>query len=181
MPQIAAAGLTLPRCPSPQRRAQVEFVIKHGPSFEALLISRCSADDKYKFICDYKNKDHVYYRWKLFSILQGDRVSRWNMDPFRMFEGGSEWHPPKPDQIEKLETVEKGHLSITDRDKLIDQLQHLTPERHDIAKAMVFCLKRAECADDVAQLITESLETEDASIVAKVRARAFATTAPRNC
>lgn len=116
----------------------IEFVIIHGASFEALLISRVMEDVKFKFLVDYKSKEHVYYRWKLFSIVQGDRTSSWSHDPFRMFIGGSEWHPPAEDQLSKLETVEKGHLSVSDRDKLIDLLQELTPERKDIAMASIY-------------------------------------------
>ena len=37
---------------------------------------------------------HVYYRWKLFSILQGDSPTRWRPDPFHLFANGPLWVPP---------------------------------------------------------------------------------------
>lgn len=37
---------------------------------------------------------HVYYRWKLYSILQGDRCGYWPTDKFRLYQGGSWWIPP---------------------------------------------------------------------------------------
>lgn len=37
---------------------------------------------------------HVYYRWKLYSILQGEDRQNWRLERFRMFEDGSWWEPP---------------------------------------------------------------------------------------
>ena len=35
------------------------------------------------------------------------------------------------------------------RDRLEDMLRDLTPERAKIAKCMVFCVKHADCAEEV--------------------------------
>ena len=40
-----------------------------------------------RFLFENQSPAHVYYRWKLFSILQGDSTNRWNTQPFRMFQG----------------------------------------------------------------------------------------------
>ena len=37
---------------------------------------------------------HVYYRWKLFSILQGDQPNKWRPDPFHLFANAPLWVPP---------------------------------------------------------------------------------------
>ncbi|CAF5119256.1 unnamed protein product, partial [Rotaria socialis] len=42
---------------------------------------------------------HTYYRWKLYSILQGDTVAAWRTDAFRLFKNGSLWLPPQPQQF----------------------------------------------------------------------------------
>ncbi|CAF4463186.1 unnamed protein product, partial [Rotaria magnacalcarata] len=42
---------------------------------------------------------HTYYRWKLYSILQGDTVATWRTDAFRLFKNGSLWLPPQPQQF----------------------------------------------------------------------------------
>jgi U2-associated protein SR140 len=41
-----------------------------------------------------QSPEHIYYRWRLFSLLQGDSKEDWRMDEFRMFKGGSLWKPP---------------------------------------------------------------------------------------
>lgn len=42
-----------------------------------------------------QSEEHVYYRWRLYSILQGDTKSQWRTEPFQMFEGGAWWIPPE--------------------------------------------------------------------------------------
>lgn len=36
----------------------------------------------------------MYYRWKLFSILQGDQPNKWRPDPFHLFANAPLWVPP---------------------------------------------------------------------------------------
>ena len=107
----------------------IEFVIREGPEFEELLIQRTSGDQKYRFLSENATHEHAYYRWKLFSLLQGDRVDRWSKEPFKMFTGGSEWEPPEEDQRKQTEEVEKGHLSTDGRDTLEDLLHGISLER----------------------------------------------------
>lgn len=40
---------------------------------------------------------HIYYRWKLFSLLQGDTPNEWRQKEFRMFKGM--WNLFAPDRI----------------------------------------------------------------------------------
>lgn len=47
-----------------------------------------------RFLFDNQSAAHIYYRWKLFSILQGDSVSEWYDESFQMFKNGSYWLPP---------------------------------------------------------------------------------------
>ena len=70
-----------------------------------------------RFLFDNQSPAHIYYRWKLYSILQvrtvrcherrpsllsldqGDSVSTWRTEVFRLFKGGSLWLPPQPQQF----------------------------------------------------------------------------------
>lgn len=97
----------------------VEFVIREGPMFEAMIMNRELNNpmfrwdsDNYKstrisfaarltwglfnfrFLFDNYSAAHTYYRWKLYSILQGDGQKEWHIEDFRMFKGGSVWRPP---------------------------------------------------------------------------------------
>lgn len=72
----------------------IEYVIREGPAFESVLIARESKNLDYSFLCDYQSQNHVYYRWKLYSILHGDDAYNWPVEEFRMFRGGPIWRPP---------------------------------------------------------------------------------------
>lgn len=40
-----------------------------------------------RFLFENRSPAHIYYRWKLFSILQGDPANKWRTEEFRMFKG----------------------------------------------------------------------------------------------
>jgi len=73
----------------------VEFVVREGPMFEAMIMNREINNPMYMFLFENKSNEHVYYRWRIFSLLQGDTTSTWSEGCFRLFKGGSIWQPPK--------------------------------------------------------------------------------------
>lgn len=120
----------------------VEFVIREGPMFEAMIMNRelnnpmfrcvpnyyffvqlyvCNKSGKatqfitivsdFRFLFENYSPAHTYYRWKLYSILQGDGQKEWHTEDFRMFKGGSVWRPPPinpwtqgmPDELIEME------------------------------------------------------------------------------
>lgn len=72
----------------------IEFVIREGPLFEAMIMSREIENPNFRFLFENDTPSHTYYRWKLFSLLQGDTPTEWQQNEFRMFKGGSIWKPP---------------------------------------------------------------------------------------
>lgn len=148
----------------------IEFVVREGHVFEAVIMSREKNNPDYRFLFDNKSQDHVYYRWKLFSILQGESPTEWRTTDFRMFRGGSIWRPPvlnsysqrdedraeAEDDAPPEEEVKKGQLRAEHRQRLQALLKELTPSREDIANAMLFCLERADAAEEVVGHVTES-------------------------
>ena len=48
----------------------VEFVIREGPVFEAMIMNREMNNRNFRFLFDNQSPEHIYYRWRLFSILQ---------------------------------------------------------------------------------------------------------------
>jgi len=72
----------------------VEFVIREGPMFEAMIMNREMANPSFAFLFENKAPEHIYYRWRLFSLLQGDNKEKWSSKDFQMFKGGSVWRPP---------------------------------------------------------------------------------------
>ncbi|XP_072302368.1 U2 snRNP-associated SURP motif-containing protein [Eucyclogobius newberryi] len=149
----------------------IEFVVREGPMFEAIIMNREKNNPKYRFLFDNKSQDHVYYRWRLYSILHGESPTKWKTADFRLFRGGSLWRPPilndfsqRCDEITEIEEVappeeevKKGQLKTEHRLRLEALLKELSPRRDDVGDTMVFCLQRAEAAEEVVGLIAESL------------------------
>ncbi|KAL3219806.1 hypothetical protein MRX96_005573 [Rhipicephalus microplus] len=162
----------------------IEFVVREGPMFEAMIMNRELNNPMFRFLFENQSPAHVYYRWRLFSILQGDHPNRWRTQEFRMFEGGSLWKPPPmnpylqgmpPELVEKeqealpaKEENKKGSLSDSQRDKLEDMLRNLTPERSRIMEAMVYCIEHADAAEEIVDCITQSLSILETPLHRKV-------------
>lgn len=146
----------------------VEFVIREGPMFEAMIMNREINNPMFRFLFENYSPAHTYYRWKLYSILQGDGQKEWHTEDFRMFKGGSVWRPPPinpwtqgmPDELieaEERQEPRRGSLSNSQRDRLEDLLRNISPERIKVAEAMVFCIEHAEAAEEICDCISESL------------------------
>ncbi|XP_015591071.1 U2 snRNP-associated SURP motif-containing protein [Cephus cinctus] len=146
----------------------VEFVIREGPMFEAMIMNRELNNPMFRFLFENYSPAHTYYRWKLYSILQGDGQKEWRIEDFRMFKGGSVWRPPPinpwtqgmPDELIELEERQeprRGSLSNSQRDRLEDLLRNISPERIKVAETMVFCIEHAEAAEEICDCISESL------------------------
>ncbi|XP_015282951.1 PREDICTED: U2 snRNP-associated SURP motif-containing protein isoform X1 [Gekko japonicus] len=147
----------------------IEFVVREGPMFEAMIMNREINNPMFRFLFENQTPAHVYYRWKLYSILQGDAPTKWRTEDFRMFKNGSFWRPPplnpylhgmseeqEPEAFVE-EPSKKGALKEEQRDKLEEILRGLTPRKNDIGDAMVFCLNNAEAAEEIVDCVTESL------------------------
>ncbi|KAI4885716.1 hypothetical protein NFI96_017801 [Prochilodus magdalenae] len=169
----------------------IEFVVREGPMFEAMIMNREISNPLYRqvlmtlllFLFENQSPAHVYYRWKLYSILQvsvltlnspkfhpqGDSPTKWKTDDFRMFKNGSLWRPPplnpylhgtpeeEEEEDDESETSKKGSLKDDERDKLEEMLRGLSPRRSDVAEAMLFCLTHADAAEEIVECIAESL------------------------
>ncbi|XP_070538987.1 U2 snRNP-associated SURP motif-containing protein-like isoform X3 [Ptychodera flava] len=144
----------------------IEFVVREGPMFEAMIMNREINNPMFRFLFENQSPAHVYYRWRLYSILQGDSPSHWRVEEFRMFKHGSYWRPPPmnpylqgmpEDLAPQPEQAKKGQLSENQRDKLEDMLRQITPERSKIGECMVYCLDHAESAEEIVECIAESL------------------------
>lgn len=72
----------------------IEFVVREGPMFEAMIMSREIDNPIFRFLFENESPAHIYYRWKLFSLLQGDTPGEWRQQEYRMFKGGAIWKPP---------------------------------------------------------------------------------------
>ncbi|XP_014260927.1 U2 snRNP-associated SURP motif-containing protein [Cimex lectularius] len=154
----------------------IEYVIREGPMFEAMIMNREINNPMFRFLFDNQSPAHTYYRWKLFSLLQGDSQKEWRLQEFRMFKNGSIWRPPPlnlytqgmPEELIEKDDDRKGGLSPAQRDRLEQLIRHMTPERMKVADAMVFCIEHSEAADEICDCIVESLGNPDTLLYKKV-------------
>ncbi|CAI7662712.1 unnamed protein product [Penicillium discolor] len=93
----------------------IERLVKHGPSFEALLMSRpeVEMDEKWSWLYDARSPGGVYYRWKLWQIITDPKKKNFDK-PAVLFEDGPIWLPPK--QHLKFENVTRLDQFVTHPD-----------------------------------------------------------------
>ncbi|KAJ5211755.1 uncharacterized protein N7498_003401 [Penicillium cinerascens] len=79
----------------------LENLLKFGPEFEALLMSRpeVQREEKWAWIWDARSPGGVYYRWKLWQTITNPRSRNkrraGTQNLSSIFEGGSSWVPPE--------------------------------------------------------------------------------------
>ena len=143
-------------------------VSQDGSEFESLIMSRENNNKDFQFLFDKKSSEHLYYRWRVWSLCNGDTLSSWRVDPFLMFVDNCLWIPPARSLVETLRSkmnnlsglqYELGQkpLSEYSRSHLMDLLMNLSSERRSISDAMVFVIDNAESCAEVTQIISENL------------------------
>jgi len=53
-----------------------------------------SKNPEFAFLYDLSSPEHAYYRWRLYSLLNGDSLRSWRAAPFVMITGSAAWVPP---------------------------------------------------------------------------------------
>ena len=131
----------------------------------------CAQD--FGFLFDPDCADYQYYRWRVFSLTQGDTLLHWRQEPFYMQHGGALWNPPRrvEGQYSSVQLAEERQMTDRERDQFEDLLRGLSMQRRSIASAMVFAFDHAETARDVADTLVEALtlsETPPATKLARL-------------
>nr|CAH0099607.1 unnamed protein product [Daphnia galeata] len=158
----------------------IESVVREGPMLEAMIMNKEIDNQQFRFLFENRSPAHIYYRWKLFSILQGESGNVWSTEDFRMFKGGSIWKPPSmnpfsegmPDELfssdEEDDESRRRSLSKSQKKRLELMLRKLTPEKTKVAEAMIFCIEHAEAYEEIIDFIAESLNSVKTSIAKKL-------------
>jgi hypothetical protein len=60
-----------------------------------MIKEREAANPEYQCLHDPSCSDAVYFRWKVYSLVMGDKENRWREKPFQMTTAGPFWVPPK--------------------------------------------------------------------------------------
>lgn len=148
----------------------IEFVVREGMLFEAIIMEKEQHNSSFRFLFDNQSPAHVYYRWKLYSVLHGDSIYEWDTREFRMYENGPIWKPPvftnysqgMPEEL--LERDEKNYenmkktLSFAQRNHFEYLLHKLTPENGKIKEGFIFCIEHKEAAEEIVECISQAIQ-----------------------
>ncbi|KAL2544645.1 RNA recognition motif (RRM)-containing protein [Forsythia ovata] len=160
------------------------YVLDGGCAFEQAIMQLGRGNPLFSFLFDLGSKEHTYYVWRLYSFAQGDTLQRWRTEPFIMITSSGRWIPPPlptakgPEHEKESESTYAAGKSrrievertLTDaqRDDFEDMLRALTLERSQIKEAMGFSLDNADAAEEVVEVLTESLTLKETPIPTKV-------------
>lgn len=141
------------------------YVMRDGCEFEQVVMERESDNPEFAFMFDVTLPEHAYYRWRIFSLANGDSLRSWRVDPFLMAEGSNRWAPPPMTLVavaqksgaQRGERREDAPLPDAQRDRLSDMLRGLTVERAAVRDAMVFALDHADSAADISEILIDAL------------------------
>merc|ERR1739848_926493 len=65
----------------------IEFVLKYGAKFKKQLATKEARNPAFQFLTDYQSNEHIYYRWRLWSLSHGETVTRWSEEPYKIIKG----------------------------------------------------------------------------------------------
>lgn len=146
----------------------IEFVVREGPLFEAFIMNREIDNPLYQFLFDNTCPVHTYYRWKLYSILQGEPYKEWSMKRFRMFKDGSIWQPPSvldytkgmPDELISANSSSAVTSCLSDFQcsRLVQYIRNMNIQRSTIAECMLFCICHRVAVKDIVDIIEDSFK-----------------------
>ncbi|CBY24516.1 unnamed protein product [Oikopleura dioica] len=153
----------------------VEFVIKQGPMFEAMLMDKESNNPMFQFLYDYQCPAHSYYRWRLYSILNGESFTFWRTNRFKLYLDGPWWKPPilpfiqhgmpdsDEDDFDVHEQAESkpgfapiGANSVT--------LNTVTPVRDLVGDLMALCIDQVDHAQEITDAILEAVLVDECTL-----------------
>ncbi|CBH13009.1 RNA-binding protein, putative [Trypanosoma brucei gambiense DAL972] len=75
------------------------YIVQGGPTAEEEIMRREANNHHFAFLRGtWKDPQQLYYRWRLYSLLQGDTLLKWRTEPFQIERGKDAyaWIPPPP-------------------------------------------------------------------------------------
>jgi len=159
------------------------YVLHDGITFENMICARERENPDFAFLSEQTSEEYLYYKWRVYSLAQGDSLAHWREQEFQMVQGGSVWVPPKTEDLRHviasgpgadISTVAHEAVELTDeeRDAFEDMLRSLTVERSSIRTAMLFALDHAAAAAEISDTLVQALTLRETPVAVKV-ARLF--------
>ncbi|KAI0438954.1 hypothetical protein F4803DRAFT_554513 [Xylaria telfairii] len=139
----------------------VESVLKHGPEFEALLMSRpdVQREERWAWIWDARSEGGVWYRWRLWEVVTGGQEGVGRQAKYLpLFEGSHAWKmPEKPLAYEYATSVDEfisdPEYNSSDDEDFEDE-GHKPTDSGDSGKAYLNPIEKAKLTHLLARLPT---------------------------
>eukprot|EP00471_Norrisiella_sphaerica_P004924 CAMPEP_0184483122 /NCGR_PEP_ID=MMETSP0113_2-20130426/4736_1 /TAXON_ID=91329 /ORGANISM="Norrisiella sphaerica, Strain BC52" /LENGTH=692 /DNA_ID=CAMNT_0026863309 /DNA_START=147 /DNA_END=2225 /DNA_ORIENTATION=+ len=96
-----------------------KYVSQNGHIFEKAVMTKEMKNPKFFFLFQAHTPQHLYYRWKVYMICQGDTEEKWREEPFQMILGGPYWIPPSMEDMKKA--IEEGVKETAERERERDR------------------------------------------------------------
>ncbi|RID59484.1 LOW QUALITY PROTEIN: hypothetical protein BRARA_F02709 [Brassica rapa] len=168
--------LQLPLTPKPAatKRTGLKSFVRGGtinPSDKHKVDSEvCVRSPLFNFLFEPVSIEHTYYVWRLYSFAFDCLITKWIPPPLpvtKSLEHDKESTDTYAAGRSRREEVERT-LTDPQRDEFEDMLRALTLERSQIKEAIGFALDNADAAEEVVEVLTESLTLKETSIPTKV-------------
>jgi len=76
------------------------YVAICGHIFEKAVMTKEIKNPRFFFLYQAHSPAHIYYRWRVYALSQGDTELKWRTEPFQMLLGGPYWMPPKLEDMQ---------------------------------------------------------------------------------
>jgi len=145
--------------------AMAVFVARDGFEFEQAIMENEKENKDFLFLFDYTSAEHIYYRWRVWSLSNGDSLSDWRVEPFLMYKDSSLWIPPPTSLFITHENSGRSELGerpldAGGKDYLFQILGSLTSERRCISNAMIFIIENADSCVEISSSIIELITSK---------------------
>ncbi|KDD75808.1 hypothetical protein H632_c490p0, partial [Helicosporidium sp. ATCC 50920] len=140
--------------------AVVAFVLQDGCVFEQLIMEREAGNPEFAFLFNTASPEHLFYRWRLFALSNGDSMRSWRVEPFQMVGESNRWVPPpmtlgrsgRAREAEGVVPGDSASLSDVARECWRGMLERLEPSRDAVEAGMMWALTHAESAGCVSDM-----------------------------
>jgi U2-associated protein SR140 len=111
-----------------------KYVAKDGSDLEKKLIEKEAGNQLFNFLTlnhasTEQRKEHIFYRWRVYSFCQGGGYLRWRTEPFIMFlPHGKFWVPPPLNEDIRQKVEASNEVKPREKEKKKDDRRHLPRE-----------------------------------------------------
>ncbi|EAN32104.1 RNA recognition motif family protein [Theileria parva strain Muguga] len=170
--------------PTPQYKKRIidltsKYVSESGKDFEEVIMKNEPRNGLFSFVFDRFTPDSVYYRWRVYSLVQGDTMRDWNKNMFKISNFGKSYIPPNQStthdtapahSLHSSSVIQNGNVILSEEKKneFDSILRGVTSVRNDICNAMLFVINNSESAYHLTDLLFNYFNDPNTNVQQKI-------------